>query len=814
MSRSSFHLAPLAIALGLALGAISAQAQTAASALAAAPVEISIVSQPLAQALDALARQTRMELMVQPTLVTGKTAPAVAGRLAPREALNRVLAGSGLVANIEGSVVTIQRAPAPPPSTDAATPAAQSLASVTVTAAAERSPSTELTGSYTTRATTIGKLEQSLRETPQSVTVVTRQQMDDQNLTSMDQVLAHTTGTTASQRNFGSHTFAIRGFALSDSNYLVDGVQASVSSPTGWMPLDMAIYDRVEVLRGAGGLVVGAGDPSGAVNLVRKRPRAEGHFDVTASIGSWNNFRTEVDAGGAFNADRTVRGRIVAAYQDRDHFYDVQHSKLPLLYGIIDADLTASTRATFGLRHQEVSATGYMVNGLPRYTNGGSLGLPRSTWLSQNWGRHDVEMNDVFAEVEHRFNDDWKAKVTLNHSENTISQAFAFPRGAINRTTRLGSVYAAYFRNGDITSDGIDANVNGKFEAFGGRHQLAAGVSFSKLHDLTAVRQVNGQGPVNVFNPNPSQIAEPAPAPYPTRQDTRTEQKSVYASSRWQLAEPLHLLLGGRITSLDYKSVNAISGARISDYEQKNEFTPYAGLTFDLNKQWSVYGSYADIFQPQSGYLTASGAPLDPAIGANYEAGVKGELYDGRLNVSAAIFRIQRTGIATVDTANLGACPTSLLSVDCYVNGNKSRSKGVEFEASGEVSPGWQVAAGYTHVMSRGSDGESLSSETPHHLLRVSTNYRLPGDLNAWTVGGGLSAQSAYSTTISGVRMNEPGRAVWDVSTSYRINRQWTAALRVANLFDRNYYAMIGSTDRGNWYGEPRSVTLTLRGSF
>ncbi|RYF31856.1 MAG: TonB-dependent receptor, partial [Comamonadaceae bacterium] len=205
------------------------------------------------------------------------------------------------------------------------------------------------------------------------------------------------------------------------------------------------------------------------------------------------------------------------------------------------------------------------------------------------------------------------------------------------------------------------------------------------------------------------------------RQDTRTDQKSLYASSRWQLAEPLHLLLGGRITSLDYKAVNVITGAPISDYRQSNEFTPYAGLVFDVSKQWSVYGSYSDIFLPQSGYLTASGAPLDPAIGANYEAGVKGELYGGRLNLSAAVFRIERTGIATLDPNNPGACPGSLLSIDCYTNGGKSRSKGFELEASGELTPGWQIAAGYTHVMSRGSDGQSLSSETPHHLLRAST---------------------------------------------------------------------------------------------
>jgi iron complex outermembrane receptor protein/outer membrane receptor for ferric coprogen and ferric-rhodotorulic acid len=194
--------------------------------------------------------------------------------------------------------------------------------------------------------------------------------------------------------------------------------------------------------------------------------------------------------------------------------------------------------------------------------------------------------------------------------------------------------------------------------------------------------------------------------------------------------------------------------------------------------------------------------------------GVKGELYGGRLNVSAAIFQIKRTGVFKEDKNNPGVCTSSLVSANCYVNGGKSQSKGFELEATGEVARGWQVAAGYTHATNSDDSGEPISAETPKHLLRASTNYRLQGDLADWTVGGGLSAQSSYGFKTGTAYIQESGRAVWDLNTSYRINRQWTAAVRIANLFDRNYYGMVGGVDRGNYYGQPRSATLTVRGSF
>ncbi|WOI46960.1 TonB-dependent receptor plug domain-containing protein [Acidovorax sp. BLS4] len=225
MSRFRFHPAPLAVAAALALGALPTHAQPGAGAQAAAsvPVDIRIAAQPLAQALDALARQARLELMVQPALVEGKVAPAVQGRLTAREALNRLLAGSGLFAEIEGTSVVVRRVPQ-----GAGT---ATLAPVTVSAQAERPVATEHTGSYTTRAVTVGKGAQALKDIPQSISVVTRQLMDEQNITSVYDALASTTGITLAQSPQGGKYIYSRGYDLTTVQY--DGV-----------PLNRGMYGR------------------------------------------------------------------------------------------------------------------------------------------------------------------------------------------------------------------------------------------------------------------------------------------------------------------------------------------------------------------------------------------------------------------------------------------------------------------------------------------------------------------------------------------------------------------------------------------
>lgn len=279
------------------LSPIPLYAQSTGTGVLTTPLEFSIVEKPLAQALSDWALRSRVQMIVQPALVAGKSAPAISGTLTPRQAVDRLLAGSGLVAIQEGNAVVIKIAQS--------TGEAPTLGSVTVTAQAERPGTTEGTGTYRAigPSTTATGLPMTLRETPQSVSVVTHQQMQDRNMHSLDDVADVATGLTYSKLGTERSTFYSRGFPITDLQ--VDGVSTSVAeSYSGYaMSLNnMAIYDRIEIVRGANGLLQGSGNPSAIINMVRKRPTREFQMSAELGAGSWADYRAQLDVSGPLNA--------------------------------------------------------------------------------------------------------------------------------------------------------------------------------------------------------------------------------------------------------------------------------------------------------------------------------------------------------------------------------------------------------------------------------------------------------------------------------------------------------------------------------
>ncbi|CAM3136796.1 TonB-dependent siderophore receptor [Pseudomonas floridensis] len=765
-------------------------------------LDFDIPAQPLSSALKALARQADLQVLYNPDEVRGKTGSPVRGRLTPEQAVAELLDKAGIAHTFQANTLTLSQTPAAPSMT---------LGPMAIQAR-QFGATTEGSGAYTTSAVSLNKSPQSLRETPQSVTVMTRQLMDDKNLSGLDEVLAQTPGITFSQRNFGSHVFSSRGFAMEDESYTLDGVPGQGYSVTGWMTPDMAIYDRVEVLRGAAGLLIGAGNPGGTVNLVRKRPTAIPQFSVISRAGSRDNYRMDVDGSSALNDAGNVRGRFVASYEDRGYFTDELHKTAPLLYGIVETDLSEDTTLTLGLRHQRTEIQGFTIFGLPRYSDGRALDLPRSTSLAQDWNRHQTETDEVFSELEHHFSEDWVGTLSVTHSRGDFDQRVAYAQGAIDPQTLSGSrPLKTLFRSDTLQSTGFDSHLDGRFEAFGLSHQLTVGANWSEQQRRSRQVLVASSQALDVFNPNHHALAEPARPAWSSITDFSDKRYGAYSNLRLSLSDSLSLVLGGRVSGYDYQ---ARSAALTAKAQQRHEVTPFVGVIYDLNPEWSWYASYTDIFLPQSGYRDAAGRLLDPAIGASHETGIKGELFDKRLNLAFALFYVKQKDVAVEDTANGGNCPGNDSYGTCYLNGDVRRSKGFELEASGEVLPGLQALAGYTFNVTRGSDGQSISAETPRHLFRLSSSYTLPGAWNRLTLGAGVSAQSGYSKVESTQAIENPGRAIWDARVSWKLDEHWSIALNGNNLLDRTYYKATGDIDRGNYYGDPRNYVLTVRGDF
>lgn len=697
--------------------------------------------------------------------------------------------------------------------------AEQTLSTVQVRGQQPKDMPTEVSEGYTPRGVTVGtKLPATLKETPHAVSVITRQQIEDQNLSTLDEIMAQTPGVSVDLSGTGViPAFYSRGYPVEYFQY--DGLPVQTGGAS-WSQPDMVMFDHVEVLRGAAGLFNGAGQPGGVINLVRKRPLGERRFSGALGLGSWNTRRAEVDFSTPLNASGTVRARMAAALDKRDSHVDYANSDRRSLYGIVEADLGASTTVALGAGYQQRDWLPPMM-GVPRYADGGDLKLPRSAFLSTPWTHWDFETTQVFADLTHRFDDDWQLKLAAVSDHETSDLKYAYVSGAVNRATLAGPRILGGANAYDNRQLALDAMLSGAFQAFGRRHELVLGANW---YDRKADSQGGalpgfGGTAVDVFHFDPAAYADPGAVNWTSDSRADTRQHGIYGAARLRLADPLTLLLGGRWSWWDVENRNMRTGAVASAYEQSGKFTPYGGLVYDLDSTWSVYGSYAEIFRVQSNLKDEGGNGLPPVIGANYEAGIKGALYGGRLNLGLSVFRIvERNRGVQVSPTVIDNC--------CYATNGKVQSQGIDVEAAGQLLPGWQLMAGYTWNTSKYKEdpknqGQPFRTIAPKHLLRLWTNYRLPGSLSAWDVGAGINAQSGiYSEGGSpAVRATQGGYAVASLRVGYRIDSHWSAALNVGNLFDRTYYTRLGSgnfgpANFGNVYGEPRNVQVTLRGKF
>ncbi|ROL73873.1 amino acid ABC transporter substrate-binding protein [Pseudomonas vranovensis] len=653
--------------------------------------------------------------------------------------------------------------------------------------------------------TTIGKMPLKLRETPQSVSVIDHERIEQQNLFSLDEVMQQATGVTVQPFQLLTTAYYVRGFKV--NSFELDGVPALLGD-TASSPQDMAVYERVEILRGSNGLLHGSGNPAATVNLVRKRPQKEFAASTTLSGGSWDRYRGEVDVGGPLTESGNVRGRMVAAYEDRDYFYDIGKQDTQLLYGISEFDLSPDTLLTLGAQYQTIDSVTNMA-GVPMAKDGSSLNLPRSTYLDVDWDRFKWTTRRVFGSLEQQLDYGWKAKIAAEYQDADSSLRYAGAYGAIDPVTGDGGRLMGAAYKFESTQKSVDASVNGPFSLFGRSHELLLGSNYSqgeteqRTADFTTPLNV----PVNVYRWDPHSVPKPGIGAYTSPGSTTTTSKGVYALTRFKLLDPLTLVVGARASWWDQDAPG-------DHFKPGREITPYGGLIWDFAQDWSWYASYAEVFQPQTGQ-TWSGDLLKPVEGKTYETGVKGELLEGRLNVSLAAFRIDLENNPQVDPEHPGAGPNTY-----YISGGKVRSQGFELESTGYITPDWSLFAGYTYTTTeylkdtRSNSGERYAEFTPRHMLRLWSQYELPWQERRWSVGAGVQAQSDFSAQSGAVSMQQGGYTLLNARVAYRIDEHWTASLNGNNLADRKYYQSLSNPNWNNRYGEPRSLNMTLRGTF
>jgi len=753
----------------------------------------------LGATLSRFALDEGIALSFEPALTDGRQSPAVSGRLTPREAAARLLAGSGLelVARPDGSY-TLRRLPA------AADPGVAALAPVLVTGRTDTSGTTEGTGSYAaTRTATAAKLALTPRETPQTVSVVTRQQMDDFGMTSVDDALESVSGVFVYDRGENGSFYYSRGFFL-QAQY--DGVPNPIGiSDSNRNPvIDNAFLDRVEILQGASGLMSGAGEPGGTINLIRKRPTDAFQAQGELQLGSWNQRRLVGDVSGPLVESGRVRGRMVALVDDRDSFTDHVYNDRRGVYGILEADLTPSTMLSASFQYQRDK--GRNASGVPMGADGSDLGWTRSAYFGNANARMVKEYKLYTLGLEQRLPADWVLKATYGHHETDVdSTNGSWLWGELDAATGDGlDLYQSESLRRTFRADVFDAYVSGPVSMFGRRHEFAFGFNGSTVKS-SSLNSGNVPVAINVYDFDPEALPDPGPGAAFSSRD-RIEQYGAFGVGRFDLADPLKLILGVRVSS--YKSRDLLAGA--TTQKENGVVSPYAGLVYDIDSRFSAYASYSDIFMPQS-EKDSGGGTLKPVVGANYEIGIKGELLDGRLNAAAALFRLEQTNLARADES-VPFDMNNACGGTCYEAADKIVSQGADLSLAGEIAPGWNVSAGYTFVDSEYASGEQKGerymSTLPRHSLRLASSYRIPD--TRWTVGGNVRAYSPLRNQGDGYDIRRGGLVLVGLMAKYRISPQADVNLVVDNLFDRRYYATVDSLYYTP-FGAPRSFSVSLK---
>lgn len=687
------------------------------------------------------------------------------------------------------------------------------LPAVTVRSTVDADMPTEGTGAYTAPATRAATgLSLSRKDTPQAVSIITRQQIEDQGMSLVTDTLLSAPGVALVPVDRGRNSLSVRGFDV--QTFLFDGLPF-LSGNVGLEEMSTAMYDRVEVVRGATGLVTGAGDPSAAINLVRKRADSR-TLTGTAEfeVGSWKRIGATADVSTPLNADGSVRARIVAQSWRQDGFIDLERRRGTLLYGVIDADLTSTTRLSIGASQQDIDRKGVLWYPLPRwYTDGSHTNWNRAKTSAARWNQWDTTEQTAFATLEQSLANDWKLRADASYHRQREYSSLIWFGDYPDRETGLGMTATPYNYLAKPQQVNLALNASGPFSLFGRQHEAAIGLAWNRLKDGWYGRDPI-DSPESAGNFNTWDGSYPTPVwgeRYRMSGFGTTVQTALHGVTRLRLTDSLKLIVGARISNWKRDDEESRYGeAQVQKVSGK--VTPYAGLIYDLNPNLAVYASYSDIFKPQTN-RDRNGNYLDPLVGKSTELGLKGEWFGGRLQGSAALFRIAQDNFAVVDEGQFvpGTTTPAMRGAQGTV------SKGYELELVGQVSPQWQVNASWSQYQARDGDGEQVVPYHPRRLLRLSTVYQFADGWSPVRVGGGLRWQSRpplIGTSPTGVeeRVGQPAYSVVDLWGRYTFDRNWSLQLNIYNLFDKAYYN--SSYWAGYLYGEPRNARLTLRYRF
>ncbi|MBF2007445.1 MAG: TonB-dependent siderophore receptor [Chlorogloeopsis fritschii C42_A2020_084] len=650
--------------------------------------------------------------------------------------------------------------------------------------------------------TTATKTDTPLRDIPQSIQVVPRQVIEDQKANRLGDALRNVSGviTTTGRAQEGDGVI-IRGFGgpfgSLDSfrrNGLKDGIGPSILA-------DPINIDRIEVLKGPASVLFGQGSPGGTVNIITKQPLPEPFYQIEGTIGNFDFYRGTLDFSGPLNEQRTVLYRLNAAAQTSGSFIDFFDEQRYFISPTLSFLFGDRTKLTLETEYQDTTSPGYF--GLPALGTvienpNGKIPLSRFTGEPSE-SDYNIRVFRVGYDFEHNFNDQWQIRNAFRASFRNFSGLQIGLSGVEDDNRTFNRFYFDNLEDFAVKNYVLDTYTVGKFTTGNIQHQLVIGFDLSR--EQTRTDGIFGSlAPLDLFNPV---YGQPLGAGDPLKSLQNNDALGIYLQDQITLADNLKFLIGGRFDIRSSKLEDEIAAS--VTFQQDEAFSPRLGIVYQPIPPISLYASYSRSFQQVTG-TTFDNRLFQPERGTQYEIGIKADLTD-RLSATLALYDLTRSNVLTSDPNN------SLFSVQT----GKQRSRGVELDISGEISPGWNIITGYAYTDARILEDNSFDvgnrlENAPEHSFNFWTTYQIQqGSLRGLGFGLGLFFVGERQGNL-GNTFSLPSYLRTDASIFYKRDR-FNAAINIKNLFDIDYFATAINQFRV-YPGDPFTVQGTISWEF
>lgn len=673
----------------------------------------------------------------------------------------------------------------------AAQTAGATLSEVRVDASAEKETATGPVVGYRARnAATATKTDTPLSETPQSVTVVTRDQMVDQGASSLQEALVYAAGVRGDSYGVDSRSDGPSVRGGSPDTYL-DGLRTNYNYYSSTTRTDPYTLERVEVLRGPSGMLFGAGTVAGVINMTSKRPLQEAQREVGVQIGSWNRKQIQTDLTGPLTADGQWSYRLVALGREADTQVDYVPDDRRLIAPSLAWRPNASTSLVLQA-HWQQDRTGTTSQFLPW---SGTLlpnpngQLPISRFIGEPGDYYDSDRQFLGYLFEHRFNDAWAVRQNFRVARNEnrggyhYADSFSSPGGWALDPVNQRLIGRYYGRNITKTCvDAIDTHVQGNMNTGALRHQVLLGVDWNRQREDKV--EGYGGGVIDAYAPVYGNAPTVMMAAAPRNVQRQT---GIYVQDQMKLDQWIF------VAGLRHdRAINSLSG---SIDEKNSATTKRLGVMYQLPAGWIPYLSYGESFSPETG-TDENGLRYKPREGKQWEVGVKYAPTESSTSFNAAVYDLREKNRLVPSPSN------PFFSVQ---TGEKTRTKGVELEAKSRVSSSIEVLANYTYLdLDPELGGMSRNQAAAWGLYRFSI-----GGLSGFSVGAGVRYLSAFR---DGTGPRIPSSLVGDALLAYD-SQHWRYALNVSNIADKKY--MSTCLERGDcWWAARRNVVLTATYRF